>query len=274
MTQQLITVDVSRVHKYSKQQLRRLRGVIAGARRNLINNMAFSVRNLAIKWGIPRVMTVRNPGIIRSTLKVTKATRAKEVATLGMEGKGGTWKALRAQEFGGRMGQQPATKAARGGSPKKKIAGKFRLRGDFITPDDIDVAHEKNEAHRIHVFLERLQRPGGIDGSTYYNKPFVLNPGKGYAPGLFKLGKKLSQSTLKDKYRRRTGITGRKRVKRSDIKSQLNSRQLVTLRRFNKKSTHVRRTKWMRPSIDQYFRTHSLKAEWTKAVRQARKYQK
>jgi len=291
MTEQLITVDLSQLETYRKKHLRLLRGAMAGARRALMNNMAFGVREMAITWGIPRVMTVRNPNIIKTTLKVNKARRDNDTATLGMSGKGAHWTALRAEEFGERMGQQPATKLARGGDLKKKIPNKYRLKGNFITPDDIDVAHEKNEAHRIHVFLERLQRPGGIEGSggfrksggrsrasiwhgSAYQKPFILGNTQGYKAGLKVLGKIMSKHHLSQSIRKRYGLKRKELLNREAIKPYSNTRKVMTVRNFTKKQTYVRKLRWLKPSIDRYLATHNLRVEWQKAVNHARKYQR
>lgn len=250
MAESLITVDVSDVIDYSKKDLKRLRGAMAGARRAFINNMAFNTRNVALFWGIPRVMTVRNPAFLRRTLTVEKATRAKEVATLGQSGVGHTFTSLREEEFGGSMHRQPATIKARGRTAKARIQKKARLSQEFISPEDIAVAHEKDEEHRVHVFLERLKRPGGIEGDSYYKKPFVLY-GQGFRPGLM--------------------IQGKAQYRSGDRPRQP-SRTIYTLRKFTKKTTRVRRRRWLWPSIKQVLRNRGLRLEWARAVKHAQRF--
>ena len=264
-----LSIDSTDLERYLKKDLQQLRGTMAAARRALMNNMAFSVREIVLKWGIPRVMTVRNPNILRITLRVQKARRgADERATLYQTGKSDTWDALRVQEFGGTMGQQPATLDARGGAKSGKIKAKARMKGNILSPSDIDVAHEQSEAHRVHVFLQMLQRGDRQVGGAN-NQPFILGHSAHFRPGLFRFGRKMSQKTMRGRHRKLMGIAKGTRVSKQEIAGLKYTRQLVRLRSFGKENVQVKRLLWLRPSIDRYLRTSDAKREWRRAMRHA-----
>lgn len=230
-----------------------------------INNLAFKARELYLTYGIPRVMTVRNRNILRKATRVTKATRKHEVATAGQIGGLTRFDGLRQQEFGGTMdNKQPAFKTARGGSHSSKIKAKNKFRGDLLKPSDIRVRGEKNEAHRIAVFLSRIQR-------EKYKEPFLLMGGSlgKMNPGMLKLGKKAKPF---ERHRKRLNKRGKK-IRRKIKRERLNY-GLITLRSFDKKQKRIRRRKWMKPSNDKLLRTIDGKMEWRKAMRYAMKRKK
>lgn len=267
-----LSIDSKDLERYLKKDLRQLRGAIAGARRALMNNMAFAVREIVLTWGVPRVMTVRNPNILRITLRVQKARRGgDERATLYQTGKNDTWDALRVQEFGGMMGQQVATLEARGGAKSGKIKSKARMKpGNIISPEDISVAHEQGEAHRVHVFLQMLQRGDRqVGGDNAHNQPFILGSAAGFRPGLFRLGRKMNQKSQRGRHRKWFAMGKEERVSKKSIGWLKGTRQIKRLRSFGKEQTPVRRLKWLRPSIDRYLRTTDPKMEWRKAMRHA-----
>ena len=242
------------------------------ARRIFLNSLAFKARNLYISFGIPRVLTIRNASLLRRATQYTKASRSREYATAGQVGGVDRFDTLRQQEFGGAMkNKQPAFKAARGNNHARKITAKNRLRGNILKPSDIRVRGEKNAAHRIAVFLNRIQR-------EKYKDPFIISsrsmgPHSGALgklhPGLLKLGKKARPI---EKYRKRLNKRGKK-VKRK-VKRLKANYKLITLRSFEKNQKRIRRTRWMKPSNDKLLRETDAKMEWNKAMRYALKRRK
>ncbi len=276
MADQFLTINTRELKRYRRSTLKKLRGQMAAARRMFINNMAFKARDLYINYGIPRVMTVRNRNILRTTMRVTKATRKHEVATAGQIPKGmARYDALRQQEgLGSRTmnNRQPATKDARIGR-KGKIKRKARFRGTFLDPDDIKVRGEKNRAHRVHVFLEMIHREN-------YKDPFIISGYKkhGLQSGLYTSGKKIKGARKRMSSKKGISLRAQRRNSRRAGASGLmrkqatsTTRQLVTLRTFNKHKTRIKRTRWMKPSNEKLLRQMDPKMEWRKAMRYALK---
>jgi hypothetical protein len=231
--------------------LHQMPSIISRAQRAMVNNMAFGVRETCLTWGIPQAMTVRNPNILRATLRVTKATYPGFTASMGMTTKD-RFGGLLEEELGGTIKRQPATLAARGGDEKKQIKGVARFRGDFISPEDIDVANDTGGwEQRIVVMISQLERQN-------YSKPFILHGSTRYSSGLKVLGKRLGTGTRKT-------MRHRKRAS-NNVAIPVLRRALTTLRTFTKGQTQVKRTPWMRPSIDRWLASHDRQTEWNKAL--------
>jgi hypothetical protein len=216
-------------------ELRRLPGLFARAQTSVINNMAFGVRTTAIDWGIPMAMIVRSPNILRLSLRVDKAVQGRDRAVLGMASRD-RFGGLLEQELGGKMKQQTATLAARGGQAKGVIRQAARLRSQFVTPDDIEIANNTGSTtQRIAAFITHLEKTG-------HTRPFVIHGHPTIRAGLYRLGKRTNRS------------------------GHPNSRKLVTLRQFHSDKIQVRQRRWLRPSIDRWLSTHSRQDEWRRAV--------
>lgn len=236
-----IDIDTRALELFAGRTLPQIRAAMHVASRAMTNNMAFGVRLTALEWGIPQVMTVRNPNILRATLRVDKAVRAlgnEEKATLGMTTKD-RFGGLAEEELGGTMKRPTASLAARGGNVAKTIAQKARLKqgANFLTPDDIEVANDAGStSQRIAAMISYLERQGGAQ------RPFIVHGHPALKAGLYMLGKRTPGGRHK------------------------NIRKLVTLRRFHGGTVEIKRRRWLRPSIDKWIATHSRAAEWERAL--------
>jgi hypothetical protein len=238
-----ITIDTSDLEQFANSTLPKIRAAMHIARRAVMNNMAFGVRQEALEHGIPEVMTVRNPNILRATLRVNKAVRslgADEKATLGMTTRD-RFGGLLEEELGGHMMRPPATLAARGGDKEHVIQQRARLKdkNQFVTPDDLDIANDTgNYTQRIAAMISAMER--NVRGSQ--SKPFIIHGHPSLPAGLYMLGKKKPKP------------------------GHPNARKLVTLRTFHGERVDVKRRRWLRPSIDRWLATHSRETEWKKAL--------
>jgi hypothetical protein len=230
--------------------LRQMPGIIDRAQRAIINNMAFGVRETCLTWGIPQVMTIRNPNILRATLTVRKAVYPGHVASVGMTTRD-RFGGLLEEELGGNMTRPPASLAARAGDQKKTIATRARMKGDFLTPEDIDVANDTGSMdQRVVAMITQLEREN-------YSKPFIVHGSSQIHSGLMVLGKRIGVGTRK---------TMRHRKRKAGGSIPVNRRQLVTLREFNHGETTIKRRPWMKPSIDRWLASHDRQTEWNKAL--------
>ncbi len=261
-------VNTAGLERYARS-LREAIRLFPRAQANLLNNMAFGVRTIALEWGIPRVMTVRNPTFLSSCLRVDKAhpgATGRMVATLGMS-KRDRFGGLLEQEIGGEMQRQPAMLAARKGDFKKTLPSAARFKGDFISPEDIDVAHDTGSwAQRIVVMISQLERQN-------YKRPFIMHGSPQIGSGLLIMGKHI-KGIEKRQYKRRINRLGEvQTIRMAGLGGLMRSsartltRQLVTLRTFGKGQTTVKRKPWLRPSIDHYLSTHNRQIEWERALR-------
>ena len=246
-----LTIDTRDLEQHGLA-LRQMPGIIARAQRAMVNNMAFGVRQECLTWGIPQVMTVRNPNILRATLTVRKATYPGFTASMGMTTRD-RFGGLLEEELGGSMHRPPASLAARGGDKGKVMAGKARLKpgADYLTPEDVDVANASGGwEQRIVVMISQLER----EGST---KPFIMHGSSALHSGLMVMGKRIGKGSRKTMRHRKRAAGGAIPPGR---------RQLITLRPFAKGETRVKRTPWMKPSIDRWLATHDRQVEWHKAL--------
>lgn len=248
-----IEIDTSELDRYSKT-LKEQKKLVPRAIVALLNNMAFGTRDVVLDY-IPRVMIVRNRAFLRSSILVTKAkagTSSPE-ALLGSKSRD-RFSGLREQEFGGVLTRQTAYLEARSGSKQKKMKQSARLKGNILKPEDISVAHEKNWEHRIHVFLEMLQRKTAFLGS--YKGAFVIHGSSKFRSGLMSLDKLTRGSRAKKQGTTKT------------------TRQVKTLQRFEKGQKKVKRKPWMKPSIDKYLQRSNPHMEWLRAVRSVKLFMK
>jgi hypothetical protein len=216
----------------------------------LVNNVAFGVREEALQY-IPDIMVVRNQRFLSANLRVTKATRSHLVAHLGML-KRDRFSGLEEQEFGGELDRHPASLLARGGDKAGQMRQRARLRGDIISPDDVEMSHISSEAQRLHVFLEILQRRGE-------KRPFILRNAPSLRPGLMQFGKLLR------------GAPRKALTKAGRVRPGVPVRQIRTLQKFDAKGkVRIKQTRWMKPSIDRFFARADMSTEWGRALRMAR----
>lgn len=262
-----LRIDASALARYARS-LDEARRLFPRAQAALLNNAAFGVRETALEWGIPRVMVVRAPRFLAANLRVTKASPGRLVARLGSVVRD-RYTGLEEQEFGGDMDRHPATELARGGNRTRQIRPRARLRGNILSPDDVEMAHIKSESQRWHVFLEVLARRNE-------KRPFLLKSGWGGRPGLMQYGKLIRGA------RRR--VSGRSAGARRDAqrhgyvlareKATATTRQIKTLQQFDAKGkTRVRKRQWMKPSLARWFDRADLQMEYARALRFARLWQ-
>jgi hypothetical protein len=230
-----VSIDTHQLEEFAAV-LRQYPGMMAKAERVVVNNMAFGVRQEAIDWGIPRAMIVRNRNILRISLKVDKCGTTGDKATLGMASRD-RFGGLLEQELGGQLQRQPATLAARGGKAQGTIRQAFRLRGQIIGPEDIDIANDTGSAtQRIAAFISNLEKRG-------YTQAFRIHGHPSIPAGVYRLGKKTSRPGYPQ------------------------ARKLVTLRVFHGNKVSVKREPWMKPSIARWLAAHSRQSEFAKALR-------
>ena len=240
------TIDTREIDRYAKHLETMKRSTLHVAFRMMMNNMAFAVRKEVLEY-IPRVMIVRNKRFLSSTIRVDKARSGTDVAILYQQSRA-RYGGLREQEFGGVMGRQSATMAARGKNKSKQMQKKSRLMpGKILSPDDITITGQKSDAHKAYVFLLMLQRKTAMIG--HHKGAFIFPKTKGFKGGLMKLGKLA---------KRKQDIRRRKDTR---------SRKVVTLQTFDKGKKRVKRSKWMKPSIDKYLRRADATLEWRKVMR-------
>jgi len=239
------TIDTKEIERYAAHLQGMKASTLHVAFRMMMNNMAFAVHKEVLEY-IPRVMVVRNKRFLASTIRVDKARSGTDMALLYQQSRT-RYGGLREQEFGGVLGRQASTLAARGKSKKKQMQKKARLMGKILSPDGIELRGEKSYSHRVHVFLMMLQRKTAFIGA--YKGAFILPKSKGFKGGLMKLGKLA------------------KRKQGTRVRADTKARKITTLQEFTKGKQTVRKTKWMRPSIDRYLRRADASLEWRKVMR-------
>lgn len=254
-----ITIDTTQIDRWGAHLREQIRAM-PRAEAALLNNMAFGVRTEALRY-IPTIMVVRNPRFLSASLRVNKASTGRLVATLASVGRN-RFTALWEQEFGGEMQRHPASKIARGGNEKGQIKQSARLRGDIITPDDVELANIRSERQRMHAYLEVLQRRSE-------RRPFIVRGDSGFRPGLMQFGKLIMG--------RRKRVSGRAVGAQRDSNrhgyllmrptATKTTRQVNTLQQFDAKGkTRVRSLKWMKPSIARYLAGADMRVEYQRAI--------
>lgn len=241
------TIDTREIERYTRHLEGMRKNVLHVAHRMMMNNMAFGVRAEVLER-IPKIMVVRNKRFLATTILVDKARSHKDNALL-YQAKRTRYGGLREQEFGGVMGRQVATLAARGKNKTKRMQTKSRLMpGKILSPDDITVTGEKSDQHRAYVFLLMLQRKTAMIG--HHKGAFIFPKTRGFKKGgLMKLGKLAT------------------RRQESRVRKKTKARKIITLQRFEKGQKRVKRMRWMRPSIDNYLRRADPAMEWRKIMR-------
>jgi hypothetical protein len=248
----IIDVDTHGIDRFKRDTLAQMRGQMHAARRIMLNNMAYGVRDIACHTIIPKRMVVRNPGFLKRNFIIIKATRALEVARITQRKDVPRWSGLRAEEFGGTLLRQSAGLAARKGGEKNKILNRARLRGNILQADEGGVSGDYN--HRVHIFLEHAA--AYAPGTNFIIPEPYGEFSRKLKPGMYMFGK-----------------FQRNKKKRYQIQSHRKSRnrKLITLRLFDRGHKRVGKIPWMKPSINWYLRHHDSKMEWSRAMRQAYK---
>lgn len=257
-------IDAKQLEYFATRGIKNVRLAFHYAQRELQNAMAFGVREEAIKWGIPAVMTVRNPTILRALLGVTKATRANGDVASVRQFTRDRFSGLPEEEFGhGVMHRHPATKAARGGTNKPQLPLSSKFVGNIIKPMDIEIAHATgSETQIVAVFLAQLQRKGT-------RKPFIMPTMGKWKGGLKKFGGprpvNLAAARPTKMQLRMNPNMKPSRLLSMNIKKQEREKQVIGLRYWGRETKDVKRRPWMKPSIDKWIREHNQAKEWTKA---------
>lgn len=167
----MISVDTKSLSDY-KKKLRKLQRGVPYAMMKVLNDSAFGTRETAIN-NISMSMILRSGPFIKSTIRVTKATKSVLVSQVGSI-KRDRYSGLLEQETGsvakGKLGKRAVTKEARGGTFTSKMKPGARLQ----TTKTIEEVNNFNELKKF----ERIK----------YKKPFriVHYTGKTkISPGLY-----------------------------------------------------------------------------------------
>lgn len=248
-----IGIDISDVTKYA-DAIGRFSRAGSTAMSALLNNMAFGARHTALGY-IPRVMKIRNKGFLSASILVRKSNPHTLTATFYSHPRT-RFTALVEQEFGGVMGRHPATKAARGGNEQGTIRQAARLRGDIITPEDVQIAHSTGSpVQAMAVYLAQLQR-GDLGTGAAGQRFIVHNVGKWKYPGLKRLGKLVPGA----KGRAVRGKAIRPGVRKGD-------RQIIGLQAFDTKGkAKVEKHPWMWVSVQKYLSHVRLDVTWKRTL--------
>lgn len=203
----------------------------------ILNNLAFGARDEALRY-IPTVMHVRNKAFLSASLLVRKSTSTTLRAEFYSKERA-RYTALAEQEFGGVLHRHPATKAARGGTEQGTMRQQARLRGDIISPEDVQIAHDTGtDAQFFAVYMKQLAT--GKLGTGGAGQRFIMHKrGAWRYPGLKRLGKLAPKGSLPKGVRIR--------------------RQVIGLQQFNSKErTKVQRRPWMWVSVQKYMRALNM----------------
>lgn len=179
---QMTTKDFKSLQRFFQQSPK----TFTHAARSVLNSFAFGTKEeTAIE--VNRLMHVRNPGFVRSSIRVNMA-RGTNIGSMFSEAytiKKGAFTGWREQETGSRTQlKRQISKAARGGSWAGKVRTKYKRNAEFFDPERFS---GRSYEHRVLKMLGAMRGRG----RSIKKRPFIITRSmKGrmssYKRGLYK----------------------------------------------------------------------------------------